>query len=42
MKLVAHNSIAVIGEIIPRLDVQKIIMEYVDMTLRQVQKHCER
>jgi hypothetical protein len=42
MKLVAHNSIAVIGEIIPRLDVQKIIMEYVDTTLRQAQKYCER
>jgi len=42
MKLVAHNSIAVIGEVIPRLDVQKIIMGYVDTTLRQVQKHCER
>ena len=42
MKLVAHNSIAVIGELIPRFDVQKIIMKYVDTTLRQVQKHCER
>jgi hypothetical protein len=42
MKLVAHNSIPVIGAIIPRLGVQKIIMEYVDTTLRQVQKHCER
>lgn len=41
MKLVAENSIAVIGEIIPRLDVQKIIIEYVDTTLRQIQKYCE-
>jgi hypothetical protein len=41
MKLVADNSIAVIGEIIARGDVQKIVMEYVDTTLRQVQKHCE-
>jgi uncharacterized protein YndB with AHSA1/START domain len=41
MKLIAHNSIAVIGEVVPRLDVQKLVMEYVDTTLRQVQKHCE-
>ena len=41
MKLVARNSIAVIGEIVPRVDVQKLIMEYIDTTLRQVQKHCE-
>ena len=42
MKLVARNSIAVIGEVVPRLDVQKIVIEYVDTTLRQVQKYCER
>ena len=42
MKLVARNSIAVIGEFIPRLDVQKIVIEYVDITLRQIQKYCER
>jgi hypothetical protein len=42
MKLVAQNSIAVIGDVIPRLDVQKIVIEYVDTTLRQAQKHCER
>lgn len=41
MKLIARNSIAVIGEVVPRLDVQKIIIEYVDTTLRQVQKYCE-
>ena len=41
MKLVAHNQIAVIGEMVQRLDVQKIVIEYVDATLRQVQKHCE-
>ena len=41
MKLVARNSIAVIGELIPRLDVQKLVIEYVDTTLRQVQKYCE-
>ncbi len=41
MKLVTQNSIVVIGEILPRVDVQKIIMEYIDTTLRQVQKHCE-
>lgn len=41
MKVVARNSIAVIGEIVPRLDVQKLVIEYVDTTLRQVQKYCE-
>lgn len=41
MKLVARNSIAVIGEVVSRLDVQKIVIEYVDTTLRQVQKYCE-
>ena len=41
MKLIARNSIAVIGGVVPRLDVQKIIIEYVDTTLRQVQKYCE-
>ncbi len=41
MKAVATNSIAVIGEVVPRLDVQKLVIEYVDATLRQVQKHCE-
>jgi len=41
MKLVARNRIPVIGEVVERLDVQKIIIEYVDTTLRQVQKHCE-
>lgn len=41
MKLVAHNQIAVIGEVVQRLDVQKLVIEYVDTTLRQVQKHCE-
>ena len=41
MKLVARNQIAVIGEVVQRLDVQKIVIEYVDTTLRQVQKHCE-
>lgn len=41
MKVVATNSIAVIGEVVPRLNVQKLVIEYVDATLRQVQKHCE-
>lgn len=41
MKLVARNRIAVIGEVVQRLDVQKIVIEYVDTTLRQIQKHCE-
>ena len=41
MKIVARNKITVIGEVVPRLNVQKIVIEYVDSTLRQVQKHCE-
>ena len=41
MKLIARNRIAVIGEVVERLNVQKIVIEYVDATLRQVQKHCE-
>lgn len=41
MKLVVHNQIPVIGEVIQRLDVQKIVIEYVDTTLRQIQKYCE-
>jgi hypothetical protein len=42
MKLVADNSIAVIGEVIQRLDVQKIAFEYIDTTLSQIQEYCER
>jgi len=41
MKIVARNSITVIGEVVSRLDVQKIVIEYVDTTLRQIQKYCE-
>jgi hypothetical protein len=41
MKLVAANSIAVIGELVPRLEVQRILIEYVDRTLRQIRKYCE-
>jgi hypothetical protein len=41
MKLVASNSIAVIGELVPRLEVQRIVIEHVDTTLRQVRKYCE-
>lgn len=41
MKLVAKNSIAVFGEMIPRLEVQRLAIEYVDTTLRLVRKHCE-
>jgi len=41
MKLVVHNSIVVIGDVVPRLDVQRLAIEYVDTTLRQVQQHCE-
>ena len=41
MKLVANNSIAVFGELVPRLEVQRLAIEYVDTTLRLVRKHCE-
>ncbi|MFK7896905.1 MAG: SRPBCC family protein [Myxococcota bacterium] len=41
MKLVAQNRVAVIGEVVPRSEVQKIVIEYIDSTLRQLQKHCE-
>jgi hypothetical protein len=41
MKLVAGNSIAVIGEVVPRSEVQRIVLGYVDGTLRQIRKHCE-
>jgi hypothetical protein len=41
MKIVAANSIPVIGESLPRLDVQKLVIEYADTTLRQVRKYCE-
>jgi hypothetical protein len=41
MKLVANNSIAVIGELVSRLEVQRLVIEYVDTTLRLVRKHCE-
>ena len=41
MKIVARNKITVVGEVVERLDVQKIVIEFVDTTLRQVQKYCE-
>lgn len=41
MKLVAANSVAVIGEVVPRLEVQRILIEYADTTLRRLRKHCE-
>ena len=41
LKIVAHNSIPVIGEVVPRLEVQKLVIGYVDTTLRQLRKYCE-
>lgn len=41
MKLVAGNRIAVIGEFLPRLEVQRLLIAYVDATLRQLRKYCE-
>lgn len=42
MKLVARNQVPVIGALIERADVQKVVLEYIDATLRQAQKYCER
>jgi hypothetical protein len=41
LRIAASNSIAVVGEIVPRLDVQKLVIGFADTTLRQIQKHCE-
>ena len=41
MKIVARNKITVVGEVDERHDVQRIVIEFVDTTLRQVQKYCE-
>lgn len=41
MKLVARNTIAVFGERLARMEVQRLAIEYVDTTLRLVRKHCE-
>ena len=41
IRIVVGNSIAVVGEIVPRLDVQKLVIGFADTTLRQIQKHCE-
>ena len=41
MKLVASNRLAVIGELVPRIEVQRIVIEHVDTTLRQIRKYCE-
>lgn len=41
MKLVSSRPIAVIGELLPRIEVQRIVIQYVDTTLRQIREHCE-
>ena len=41
LRIVASNSITVVGQIVPRLDVQKLVIGFADTTLRQIQKHCE-
>ncbi|HKK50068.1 MAG TPA: hypothetical protein VKA74_00710 [Myxococcota bacterium] len=41
MKVISGNSIAVMGDVVPRLDVQKLMIELVDTTLRQIRRHCE-
>jgi hypothetical protein len=41
MRLIAPNSIPLLGEVIDRFDVRSMATERVDETLRAVQKWCE-
>ena len=41
VKLVASNSVPVIGDVLDRFDVRKFTTEHVDETLRAIQKWCE-
>lgn len=41
VKLVASNSVPVIGDMLDRFDVRKFTSEHVDETLRAIQKWCE-
>lgn len=41
MKVMASNSIALVDEVMARLDVQKLVIAFADTTLRQIQEHCE-
>ena len=42
MKLSACNRLPILGELSSRSVVQRIVLEYIDATLRQIKKHCER
>jgi len=41
VKLVASNSVPVIGDVLDRFDVRKFTTEHVDETLRAIQRWCE-
>ncbi len=41
MKVVASNSIPVMGDVVDRFEVRRLTAEYIDTTLRLVQKFCE-
>ena len=41
MKIIASNSVPVIGEIVDRHDVRRMSVEHIDITLRSIQKWCE-
>ena len=41
MKLVASNSVAVIGATVDRFEVRRLATDRVDTTLRSIQKWCE-
>jgi len=41
LRVIAHNSVPVVGEVVDRFAVRRISAEQVDLTLRSVQKWCE-
>ena len=41
MKLIASNSVPVIGDVVDRFDVRRMTSEHVDETLRAIQRWCE-
>jgi hypothetical protein len=41
MRLIASNSIPLVGETVDRFDVREMATAQIDTTLRSVQKWCE-
>jgi hypothetical protein len=41
MKLVASNSVPIIGSVVDRFEVRRMAVDHVDITLRSLQKWCE-